>query len=209
MDKELDIKINCHSSICINKEIYIDPYNIEEFERTAKVIFITHSHYDHFDPKSIKLIADENTIFVSINEVIEKLVELGYKKENLIEITPNSSGKAGEVKFETFPSYNISKKFHPKENGNVGYHIFVDDTKYTIVGDSDVTEELKSIKTDILFLPIGSTYTMNAVEAVMLANIIKPKIVIPVHYNLIVGSKEDEKTFLNTLDKNINYEILL
>jgi L-ascorbate metabolism protein UlaG (beta-lactamase superfamily) len=50
---------------------------------------------------------------------------------------------------------------------------------------------------------------MNAKEASELTNIIKPNLVIPVHYNDIVGSKEDEKVFLENLDKEIEYKLYL
>jgi len=42
---------------------------------------------------------------------------------------------------------------------------------------------------------------MNAKEASELTNIINPNLVIPVHYNDIVGNKEDEKIFLKGLKK--------
>ena len=50
---------------------------------------------------------------------------------------------------------------------------------------------------------------MNALEAANLTNIIKPKMVVPVHYNCIVGSKEDEKVFVQNVDKQIKVKILV
>ena len=54
------ITINKHSSIRIqgDKVIYFDPYEIEEETHDADVIFITHDHYDHFDPASINKILE-------------------------------------------------------------------------------------------------------------------------------------------------------
>ena len=39
-----------HSSIKItgDRVIYIDPYNINDEPKDADLIFITHTHYDHF-----------------------------------------------------------------------------------------------------------------------------------------------------------------
>ena len=119
----------------------------------------------------------------------------------------NNSYKFGDISFSTFPSYNISKQFHPRSNGWVGYVIYADDVIYWIIGDSDLTEEVKEIKCDVLFVPIGGTYTMNCIEASELTNIINPKIVIPVHYNGIVGTKEDEKRFLSCLNSGIEAKI--
>ena len=44
-----------HSTIKISKDkiIYIDPFNIMENYNDADIIFITHSHYDHFSKDDI------------------------------------------------------------------------------------------------------------------------------------------------------------
>ena len=56
MEKDLNnISINCQSSIKISDglTIYFDPYDIKEKINNADYIFITHSHWDHFDLDSI------------------------------------------------------------------------------------------------------------------------------------------------------------
>ena len=52
------INVLCHSSIKLMKEkiIYFDPYKINNELHDADIIFITHSHYDHFREEDIKLI---------------------------------------------------------------------------------------------------------------------------------------------------------
>ena len=72
-----------------------------------------------------------------------------------------------------------------------------------ICGDSDVTKELKKMSADVLFVPIGGTYTMDAKEAATLTNLMKPKLVVPMHYGEVVGGKEVEKIFLDNLSKEI------
>ena len=37
----MDIKINCHSSICVNGEIWFDPFRVDN-EGSAKLLFVTH-----------------------------------------------------------------------------------------------------------------------------------------------------------------------
>ena len=120
---------------------------------------------------------------------------LGFKEENIITVEPNKSYTVDNIKFKTIPAYNINKNFHPKENKWVGYIIYLDDISYYIAGDTDITEENKQVKCDVAFVPIGGTYTMTAKEAAELINIIKPKIAVPTHYGLIVGTKEDEEIF--------------
>ena len=48
---------------------------------------------------------------------------------------------------------------------------------------------------DVAMLPVGGTYTMNADEAASIANIFKPKVVIPYHWGEIVGTREDAEKF--------------
>ena len=220
-----DFKVNYHASVCIDNSIYVDPLNIEGEPHNAKVILITHSHWDHLSVADILKAANENTHFVAPQDCIDKLKEEGFKLENQKNywaVGGKSYKNGDEVGYQipntdfwvqAFPSYNINKPAHPKENAWVGYIITIDNTRYVVCGDSDFTPELAKIKCDVLFIPIGGTFTMNATEAAECANTIKPKIAVPIHYLLkrkdgtILGTKEDEKVFIKNLDKNISYRI--
>lgn len=199
------VDVNYHSSIKIGS-VYINPYGMKESSKDASYIFITHSHYDHLSIEDIEKVVNEKTVFVCPKDVSEIIKE--KYTNNIIVVDQNSSFSNNELSFSTFPSYNISKKFHPIDNEWVGYVIEIRGLKYAILGDSDLTEEVKRIKCDVLFVPIGGTYTMSAKEAGQLANIIKPRLVIPVHYNAIVGSKGDEKEFISELNE-VEYRIFL
>lgn len=201
----MDINVNKHSSIRIG-DIYVDPFKIEGVRGDAKYIFITHPHYDHLSIEDIDKIVNGETVFVGPRDVIFELNKR-YNNSCLI-VEPGKEYKINDFVFETFPSYNINKKFHPFSNGWVGYVIEVNGVKYTILGDCDLTNEIKSIRCDVLFVPIGGTYTMNAKEASELTNIIRPKLVIPVHYNDVVGGKSDEEEFLRGI-KDIACKVFL
>ena len=206
MTKSLDnISINCQSSIKINDglTIYFDPYDIKEKVSNADYIFITHPHWDHLDIDSINNIANEKTIIVGPSSVIEKL----DKSFNLLEIEPNKNYNLNNISFKTVPSYNIGRDYHPKDVRYVGYLLILNDITYYIPGDTDVIEELKELNADVIFLPVGGTYTMNREEAVELANTIKPKYAIPIHYGLAIGSREDAKYFVDNLNKEIKSKI--
>ena len=206
MLKEIDnISINCQSSIKISDglTIYFDPYDIKEKINNADYIFITHPHWDHLDIDSINNIANEKTIIVGPSSVIEKL----DKSFNLLEVEPNKTYKLDNISFKTVPSYNIGRDYHPKDTRYVGYLLTLNDITYYIPGDTDVIEELKELNADVIFLPVGGTYTMNREEAVGLANTIKPKYAIPIHYGLAIGSREDAEYFIDNLNKEINSKI--
>ena len=206
MLKDLNnISINCQSSIKISDglTIYFDPYDIKEKINNADYIFITHSHWDHFDLDSINNLVNEKTIIIGPSSVIEKL-DSNYKT---LEVKPENIYNLNNISFMTVPAYNIDKEYHPKDAGYVGYIVTLNNTTYYIAGDTDVLDELKVIKADVIFLPVGGTYTMTKEEAVELANTIKPKYAIPIHYGLAVGDELDAKYFVNNIDKEIESKI--
>jgi len=61
---------------------------------------------------------------------------------------------------------------------------------------------------DIALLPVSGTYVMDVNEAVEAVKIIKPKIVIPMHINLIIGTMKDAEDFKKLASKYCKVEIL-
>ncbi|MCM8758249.1 MAG: MBL fold metallo-hydrolase [Candidatus Omnitrophica bacterium] len=192
-----------HSSILIEmegKNIYVDPWKIKQGK--ADLILITHSHYDHCSPEDVNKIATEKTTIIATSDSLEKITK-GIKKT----ISPGTEIDLGWVKIVGVPAYNINKQFHPKSNNWVGYVIKFSDTSIYIAGDTDFIPEMKKIKADIVIVPVGGTYTMNAQEAASAVNTIKPKIAIPIHFGDIVGSKADAEKFAS-LVKDVQVKIL-
>ena len=197
-----NIQVLYHSSIRINKEkvIYIDPFKIEKEYNDADIIFITHDHYDHYSEEDIDKVYKDNTI---------KVLEKGFKKEYIITVKPNQTYMANGIKFETIPAYNINKMFHPKANEWVGYIIEINNCRYYIAGDTDLTPENKAVKCDVAFVPVGGKYTMNFKEAANLINEIKPEIAVPIHYGSIVGTKEEAVNFIKLINPTTKGIILM
>ena len=204
-----NIEVLIHSSIKFSKDIiiYFDPYKINKDYHDADIIFITHSHYDHYSPLDIKKVIKDNTIIVCPKDVKEELLKLNIK--NIIEVVPNKDYEVLNIKFKTIPAYNINKNFHPKENNWVGYLINYNNVKYYIAGDTDITEENKNIICDVAFVPIGGTFTMDYKEAASFINEIQPKIAVPTHYGLIVGNKDDGIKFSKLLNNSIECKIYI
>lgn len=200
-----NIQLLYHASIKISKQkiIYIDPFKIKESYKDADIIFITHNHYDHYSPEDIEKIKKENTKIVMPKEMASQITKNYFKDENIMTVEPNKKYEIEEIKFETIPAYNTNKTFHPEEKKWVGYILEIDRTKYYIAGDTDITEENKKVKCDVAFVPVGGTYTMDYKEAANLINIIKPKIVVPIHYGSIVGTDEDAEGFSKLVQKDI------
>ncbi len=206
-----NIKVLCHSSIVINAEkvIYIDPFRIKQNYENADIILITHDHYDHYSEEDIQKVKKEDTIIVIPEDLLENVQKLGFVKDNIIVVKPNEKYMVENITIETIPAYNINKNFHPKENNWLGYILTIEDIKYYIAGDTDITDENKEVKCDVALVPIGGTYTMDYKEAAELINFIKPKFAIPTHYGEIVGKKEDAIEFVKLINPDIDSAILI
>jgi L-ascorbate metabolism protein UlaG (beta-lactamase superfamily) len=192
----------------MGKVIYVDPYNLNNVCNDADIIFVTHNHYDHYSYEDIIKIKKDKTKFIVTSDLYDTVCEY-VGRDNVISVLPNENYEVDGIKFSTVCSYNVNKKFHPKENNWVGYIIELDGYKYYIAGDTDINEDNKLVKCDVAFVPVGGTYTMTAYEAAELINIIKPKIAVPIHYGSIVGDEEDALTFINEVDMDIEVANLI
>lgn len=203
-----DIEWLGHASFKIKtngKVIYIDPYEADG--EKADVILVTHEHYDHCSIKDITELSKEGTSIVVTPDCLSKVSNI--EKTNIVSVEPNRGYEIDNLKIETVPAYNHNKQFHPKENCWVGYVININGKRIYHAGDTDFTSEMKELKNiDIALLPIGGTYTMDAKEAAEAANAIKPKTVIPMHYNKIKGTEANPEELKKNINSAIKVEVL-
>lgn len=147
--------------------VLIDPYK-EEFvglklpkDLSATVALTTHNHDDHNNLDAVT--------------------------ETMLKITGPGAYEAGGVSV-----IGVSTP-HDKENGtqrgkNTVYNIGIDGLNIVHLGDlgDKLTEEqIDEIgATDILLVPVGGVYTIDAKAAADIVSQLEPKIVIPMHYGL-------------------------
>ena len=205
------ITINMHSSIRVQGErvIYFDPYGIKTESHDADVIFITHDHYDHFDPESINNIIRDDTLLIIPRTCMKAWSESGIIATQIVQMDPGQEIDLFGLLIETVPAYNNMKIYHPRRNGWLGYIVTTDNRRIYVTGDTDLTPEARLAKCDILFVPVGGKYTMNYAKAAELANSIKPDIAVPTHYGSIVGKPGDGRAFKNLVDEDIIVPLLI
>ena len=172
-------------------QIYIDPWKLPPGLPKATLVLITHGHFDHLSPDDIGLIEQPGTIFVGPAAVTATL-----KSKHVVTAAAGGRYTAGPFTVEAVAAYNIGKDFHPRPDGGLGYVVSLSDgTRVYHAGDTDVTPEMKALSgIDVALMPCGGTYTMTASEMAAAANAFKPKVLIPMHWGDIVGSKADADT---------------
>lgn len=182
------------------KSIHIDPFGLGDEEKTD-FILITHAHPDHFSMEDIDKVYDEGTIIVCPRNVSKKLS--GY---HVIPVHPGETVSFGDLKIEATPAYSKGLPTHPKTWENVGYLVTRGNFSLYHAGDTDYVKELQSIsEVTLALVPIGGgNLTMSVKDAVEFVNAMKPKAVMPMHYDL---SMELQKEFADRIHPEI--EVIL
>ncbi|MBQ8966127.1 MBL fold metallo-hydrolase [Ruminococcus sp.] len=199
------ITVNEQSSIRISAEkvIYFDPLHISCAPHDADIVFITHEHYDHFSRYDIAKVSKEGTRFVAPSSMEKAFAGAGIGQGMTTFMHPAYSAEVEGIPIDAVAAYNLLKPFHPRKNGWLGYVVTVSGQRIYVCGDTDATSEAKAVKCDIICVPAGGTFTMNAKQAAELVNIIRPKTAIPTHYGTMVGKPADGEVFAAAVDKDI------
>jgi L-ascorbate metabolism protein UlaG (beta-lactamase superfamily) len=193
-----------------SKTVILDPFKAKGPYK-ADVLLISHEHFDHLSEDDIKRFASPATTIVAPKICEESLKAHGQEK---VFVKPGAKVEVKGVKIEAIPAYNLNKfrepgkVFHPKDDGRVGYIVTLDGVRFYQAGDSDATPELKSVDVDVAFLPVSGTYVMTAEEAAEAARGMKAEVVVPMHYQSIVGTKADAERFKQLLGGSKTVQIL-
>ena len=186
------------TSVDDNTIIYIDPYQLSQThynKNDAKIILISHNHYDHLSMDDLRHTISNNTTIVAAKECIDQLKNVGAAETK--GVVPGDKLTVQGIQIETVAAYNTNKQFHPKADRKVGFIINLNKMRIYHAGDTDDIPEMSAIEPDVALVPVSGTYVMTAEEAAKAVNEkIKPKkLAIPMHYGLIVGSEKDAAKF--------------
>lgn len=201
------IEVIYHSCVRVGGEkvVYIDPLGIKGAPRDADVILFTHPHLDHFSPRDVKKLLKDDTILAAPKSMAA-LCRLLTGRE-VMPLLPDQSVELHGIPIRTVIAYNNFKPFHPKPMKWLGYIITIGQTDIYISGDTDITEESRSVSCDIAMLPVGGFYTVDPVQAAELAGYIAPHTAVPIHYGRLLGGEDAAERFASALGKDIKAEI--
>jgi len=192
-----------HASFMIKTKdivIHIDPYAGEPAEK-ADIILVSHDHYDHFSREKITKIMTDDTAILSSRKASSEM-------DGIVALNAGDTRQLDNISIKAVAAYNTSKPFHPKGAG-IGFVIEAEGKKVYFAGDTDLIPEMKQIKADVVILPVGGTYTMNAEEAAKAVEIINPKIAIPMHYGSVAGTIDDAEAFKEEVEAKTDSKVMI
>ncbi|WP_457554902.1 MBL fold metallo-hydrolase [Candidatus Pyrohabitans sp.] len=173
---------------CDTGLVYIDPYLLPQSPEKADIVVMTHEHADHCAAENASRISRNSTITLTTPACAVRC------SGDVRTIRAGDVVEEGGIKVEAVEAYNRNKPFHPR---GLGFGAVVEMQKVRIyhAGDTDLIPEMKGLNVHVALLPIGGHYTMDEREAAEAALTIKPRVVIPMHYNHIPGTEADPELF--------------
>ncbi len=139
------------------KSIGIPPPTI-----TGDIVMVSHDHYDHNSVKTVE-------------------------KPGSRVITDGRKRNIGAVQVQGFESFHDEDK-GAKRGSNWLYKFVCDNITFCHLGDlghelsDEIVSQLGLI--DILFIPVGGTYTLDAPMAWRVVQALQPRIIIPMHFKV-------------------------
>jgi L-ascorbate metabolism protein UlaG (beta-lactamase superfamily) len=200
-----------HSCVLLtgSKKVLIDPFieggSVQE--TNPDIVAVTHGHADHLG-ETVAL----NKKTVAITEIARYLKVKGVPVESM---------NIGGTMIVDGVSFTMTAAMHSSviEEAGLGFSagsaagfvVGMDGVKVYHAGDTALFSDMKLIgelyHPDIALLPIGGRFTMGIAEAMMAANFIGAKTVIPIHYNTWEKIAADPLLFKKAIERTTDIKV--
>lgn len=169
-------------------------------DQKPDVILLTHGHNDHVGD-TVEIAKASNALVVAPDELANYLSWQGVRTHPL-HIGGSHVFDFGKVKLtQAFhgSSYTTENREIIYTGMPAGILFFADGKTIYHAGDTALFSDMKLIgerhPIDVAFLPIGDNFTMGPEDAAYAVALLKPKVVVPVHYNTFPVIEQDPHDF--------------
>jgi len=210
------LKISYQGHACFlisgSKSIIIDPFltgnptaKISADKVETDYILLTHGHGDHLGDA----VAISKRTQAPIIAPFELASFCGQKGVNVHGMHIGGAFKFDGMRIKLTPAWHGSGFVDDSGityTGNpCGYLIWMDDKCLYHAGDTGLFSDLNHVigrynDIDVAFLPIGDNFTMGPEDALIAAEWLKAKIVIPMHYNTFPVIKQEPELFKQAVE---------
>jgi L-ascorbate metabolism protein UlaG (beta-lactamase superfamily) len=216
----VDIRWLGHATFMLESggtSVLIDPFLSQNPKAAAQpdelepdVILLTHGHFDHI-LDAVDIAKRAGCTVVAITELANAL-----GKQGLDVLDPNLGGT---VKFDwgwvkLVPAWHTAVSPDGVAHSPAGLLISIGDRVIYHLGDTALFSDLQLIarrgdQIDVALVPIGGHYTMDRYDAVTAVEFIKPRQVIPCHYNTFPALETDAEAFKADVEGAGHAEVVL
>lgn len=198
---------SCFTLEADGHQVLIDPFitsnpitTITPDQFNPEVILLSHAHGDHVGVTDDHPAGDTIAIAQRTGAVVVCNFEMGNwfaakGLENLVQGNPGGTYN-GE-----FLDAKWTQAFHSSSFGDGsyggqpnGFIITIDGKKLYFAGDTSLFGDMTLIGEeglDVAFLPIGDLFTMGTADSIKAVKMLKPKFVVPMHYNTFPPIAQD------------------
>ncbi|MEM4566723.1 MAG: metal-dependent hydrolase [Sulfolobales archaeon] len=180
------------------------PYrSVEEFAKdvgSIDYLVVTHDHGDHVGNAVELLQRFKNSKLLGIFELANDLGVQAGASERVIGANIGGPIKLGSITAVLTPAHHSSSRGDP-----VGVVLMGVEGSVYHAGDTGLFAEMSLIgelyDITVALLPIGGHYTMGVKEATKAVSLLRPKYVIPIHYNTFDLIRADPEEFKNSVSR--------
>jgi len=180
-----------HASFKIEEDgkiVYVDPWltgptspiTVDDVDK-ADIVLVTHDHGDHGYAEALGICKNTGATFVAINELAHKAGSQGVKEIHTLNI--GGSVNIGGVVVTLVQAFHSSGVGAP-----TGFIVRFPSSSFYHPGDTGIFSSMSLFvelysPIDLFLAPIGSYFVMDVHQAALATKLLKPKNVIPMHYN--------------------------
>ncbi len=212
----MKVSFHGHSIVKVEtngKTILFDPFingneltDLKVEQEKPDVIILTHGHNDHVGD-TLELAKKNDALVIGIAEIATYFGWQGVKTHGM-SIGGGYDFDFGRVKFtQAFhgSSFNTEDQQIIYMGMPAGILLTIEGKTIYHAGDTGLFSDMKLIgernEIDLAFLPIGDNFTMGPDDALLAAEYINAKQVVPMHYNTFPPIKQDPQNFVDRLAK--------
>jgi L-ascorbate metabolism protein UlaG (beta-lactamase superfamily) len=161
-------------------------------------ILCSHGHFDHF-ADAVELARRTDAMLVGTFELVSFAQSKGVKRGHGMNIGGGHRFDFGYVKLTpALHSGTVAGDDEGRYTSTpAGFWIDLGGTRFYHSGDTALITDMQLLegRVDIALLPIGDNFTMGPEDAVRAIEFIRPRVVIPMHYNTWDVIRQDPQEF--------------
>ncbi|MEK6958246.1 MAG: MBL fold metallo-hydrolase [archaeon] len=195
-----------------NTNVLVDPFiNIPEGEATYRsllkcpvgidkikgidFICVSNEQFDHFDRATVEAFAKRDGATVVAHESVLNELDIPSNLKHAVNVGSRFNLRGVDV--------SVLGAHYPNSFYPLSFCFSKDAESLFFAGNTALMDSFSDIKCDVALLPIGGNSTMDVVDAVRATKTMKPKFVIPMHYNSFESIGADPKDFSSRIEKSI------